>query len=356
MSDFDSFGSAASFMEHFGGSEGSATINSPTIYGFESPFDSAETSSHISHISPLTRNEDPTLLSDTSSSSSSSPFHPQALPKSTPTTQSHPITIAPSRLSYNIDGETGDSLPAPSQNSTSKGLRRSVNGAEMSGALQLSAHQGSITVTGMSLSSPPVSPLTMTGSNISSQHSTPDHQHPSHHSQGLDKETGSGNHLRRDAHMASEQRRRAIMRDSFERLQQLLPPSEYRKPSKANLLQAAVSYISYLKQQDVTLRTRLQWLAQEKAILLQQIQSGVNVQAFPATTVANAGAPLASSIGLTVRPSAGKGGPSSALPLIPTPTTSSMTGTVQTAPSIPPQSSTSICHVAPIAPAFRRSP
>lgn len=78
-------------------------------------------------------------------------------------------------------------------------------------------------------------------------------------------------HPRRDAHMASEQRRRAIMRDSFERLQQLLPPSEYRKPSKANLLQAAVSYITYLKQTESTLRAKVQWLCKEKAILNHQI-------------------------------------------------------------------------------------
>lgn len=76
---------------------------------------------------------------------------------------------------------------------------------------------------------------------------------------------------RRDAHMASEQRRRAIMRESFERLQQLLPPSEYRKPSKANLLQAAVNYIALLKTNERGLRTRIQLLHRENAFISQQM-------------------------------------------------------------------------------------
>ncbi|PJF16722.1 hypothetical protein PSACC_03492 [Paramicrosporidium saccamoebae] len=81
---------------------------------------------------------------------------------------------------------------------------------------------------------------------------------------------------RRDAHMASEQRRRADMRNCFGRLQQLLPPSEYRKPSKANLLQAAVNYIVHLKRQEKILQTKVQFLLRENAILSQQIHGTTN--------------------------------------------------------------------------------
>lgn len=76
---------------------------------------------------------------------------------------------------------------------------------------------------------------------------------------------------RRDAHMASEQRRRAVMNDSFERLRQLLPASEYRKPSKANILQATVSYIESLQRSVRNLQNKTQFLARENAILSQQV-------------------------------------------------------------------------------------
>lgn len=76
---------------------------------------------------------------------------------------------------------------------------------------------------------------------------------------------------RRDAHMASEQRRRAVMNDSFERLRQLLPPSEYRKPSKANILQATVGYIESLQRSVRNLVHKTQFLARENAILSQNM-------------------------------------------------------------------------------------
>lgn len=84
--------------------------------------------------------------------------------------------------------------------------------------------------------------------------------------------TRSGSeHPRRDAHMASEQRRRAMMRQSFERLQQLLPGDEYRKPSKANLLQASVNHITRLQHQEVQLKNRILHLQREISLLRQQI-------------------------------------------------------------------------------------
>lgn len=51
---------------------------------------------------------------------------------------------------------------------------------------------------------------------------------------------------KRDAHMASEQRRRAQMKDAYDTLAQLLPPEEYRKQTKANLLNASINYIRKL--------------------------------------------------------------------------------------------------------------
>lgn len=84
--------------------------------------------------------------------------------------------------------------------------------------------------------------------------------------------TRSGSeHPRRDAHMASEQRRRAMMRQSFERLQQLLPGDEYRKPSKANLLQASVNHITRLQHQEMQLKNRILHLQREISLLRQQI-------------------------------------------------------------------------------------
>lgn len=76
---------------------------------------------------------------------------------------------------------------------------------------------------------------------------------------------------RREAHMASEQRRRAVMKDCFDKLQQLLPPDEYRKPNKANLLQATVSYINRLKTIEKNLRLQLTQLSRQNAILAQQL-------------------------------------------------------------------------------------
>lgn len=83
--------------------------------------------------------------------------------------------------------------------------------------------------------------------------------------------TTSSDSPRRDAHMASEQRRRAIMRQCFDRLERLLPPSEYRKASKANLLQAAVNYIENLQMQEKTLGARIRMLRNENAYLYQQL-------------------------------------------------------------------------------------
>lgn len=106
---------------------------------------------------------------------------------------------------------------------------------------------------------------------------------------------------RRDAHMASEQRRRAIMRECFERLQHLLPPSEYRKPSKANLLQAAVSYISHLKNAERMLRTRIQVLHHDNMLMSQQIN---NVMENPPLQETGQGAPPSNGH-LPITPAAG---------------------------------------------------
>lgn len=49
------------------------------------------------------------------------------------------------------------------------------------------------------------------------------------------------------SHLASEQRRRALMKDCYDQLHLILPTTEYRKPSKANLLQAAVRHLQRLE-------------------------------------------------------------------------------------------------------------
>lgn len=121
------------------------------------------------------------------------------------------------------------------------------------GALQFMP-QGDGSLRPMAMSSPSVSqdsPLTGTLSETSTR--------------------SGGEHPRRDAHMASEQRRRAMMRQSFERLQQLLPGDEYRKPSKANLLQASVNHITRLQHQEAQLKNRILNLQREVSLLRQQI-------------------------------------------------------------------------------------
>lgn len=93
---------------------------------------------------------------------------------------------------------------------------------------------------------------------------------PAISSHGTPSSTMSIDLPRRDAHMASEQRRRAVMGQCFERLKQLLPPSEYRKPSKANVLQAVVNYLERLQRQECLLRNHIQGLQQENALLKHQ--------------------------------------------------------------------------------------
>ena len=76
---------------------------------------------------------------------------------------------------------------------------------------------------------------------------------------------------RRDAHMASEQRRRAIMKECYDKLAQLLPMDQYRKATKANILQASVSYIGYLQNLERALKTKIQQQARENLLLSQQL-------------------------------------------------------------------------------------
>lgn len=76
---------------------------------------------------------------------------------------------------------------------------------------------------------------------------------------------------KRDAHIASEQRRRAVMKDAYDRLQELLPTSEYRKPSKANLLSAAVNYIMSLQRKITVVGQQNERLRLENHMLMMQI-------------------------------------------------------------------------------------
>lgn len=61
------------------------------------------------------------------------------------------------------------------------------------------------------------------------------------------------------------------MKKSFDKLQELLPTNEYRRPNKANLLQAAVSYIIKLRQIENSLRMQNAHLSHQYAILAQQL-------------------------------------------------------------------------------------
>lgn len=70
---------------------------------------------------------------------------------------------------------------------------------------------------------------------------------------------------KRDAHMASEQRRRAQMKEAYDGLAKLLPIEEYRKQTKSNLLNAAVRHISKLHE-------KLHKLAHKNTLLTGEIQ------------------------------------------------------------------------------------
>lgn len=76
---------------------------------------------------------------------------------------------------------------------------------------------------------------------------------------------------RRDAHMASEQRRRAQMKSCFETIERLLPKHEYRKSSKANTLQATVNYLKYLQEQQKAMVGKIKTLQMENAKLSQLV-------------------------------------------------------------------------------------
>lgn len=77
---------------------------------------------------------------------------------------------------------------------------------------------------------------------------------------------------KRDAHMASEQRRRAQMKDAYDTLAQLLPPEEYRKQTKANLLNASINYIRKLIKSYKLLEQHYIKMQEELKILQLQLQ------------------------------------------------------------------------------------
>ncbi len=76
---------------------------------------------------------------------------------------------------------------------------------------------------------------------------------------------------RKHSHLLSEKRRRVQMRECFNRLCEVLPVNQSRRPSKASLLQAALVYISNAQRQEAFLKGRLNMLHQGNIMLQAQL-------------------------------------------------------------------------------------